>query len=61
MNVKYKNSKPNFVEWLFHGKGTVREPWSTARYILNKPINKESREKIENFVKKQKLIKNNIK
>lgn len=32
---KNKGEKVKFFDWLFHGKGTVSEPWPTAKELLD--------------------------
>ena len=32
--TKKEAEKPDFWDWLIHGKGSVSEPWSTAQEVL---------------------------
>ena len=33
-HTKKANQKPSFWDWLVHGKGSVSEPWPTAKEVL---------------------------
>ncbi len=33
-HTKKESQKPSFWDWLVHGKGSVSEPWPTAKEVL---------------------------
>ena len=48
--VKKGAQKPDFWDWLIHGKGSVSEPWPTAKEVLqNKSVQDDIRKVKEAF------------
>ena len=50
--VKQTKEEPTFLEWLIHGKGTVSEPWPTAKELFEN-------EKLQDKIKAVRKIVNN--
>ena len=44
---KKESEKPDFWDWLIHGKGSVAEPWPTAEEVLQDPSVKKSIEEAQ--------------
>ena len=48
--AKKDTQKPDFWDWLIHGKGSVSEPWPTAEEVLqDKSVQNEIKEVKEAF------------
>ena len=42
--------EPTFLEWLIHGKGTVSEPWPTAKELFEDEELQEEIKEVRNIV-----------
>ncbi len=42
-----ESQKPSFWDWLIHGKGTVSEPWPTAKEVLQYDSVKKDIKKVQ--------------
>ena len=57
---RIEQQNPSFGGWLFRTKGTVAEPWTTAKEILaDKDVQKEI-EEVRNIVNNPKSSQNRI-
>ncbi len=59
-DAKKSKKEPTFLEWLIHGKGTVSEPWPTAKELFEDQELQEEIKKVQNIVNNPKSSQNKI-